>query len=106
MGKIRRSIAAASLTLALAGGVTVLGAESAQAAWQCSVPPGMTYDWVTYDANCGVPNGMSYNVVSPSEGQWACLAPVGWNWTETRSSSRCSAQGGFPSTEYRLTKAG
>jgi hypothetical protein len=105
MRKLRRSISAASLTAVLAGGLTMLSATPAQAAWQCTVPPGMTYTWVTYDPGCGVPNGMSYDVVAPAEGQWACMAPVGWNWTETRSSAHCSANTGFPTTEYRLTKA-
>ncbi|MFR9756465.1 hypothetical protein [Streptomyces sp. TR06-5] len=66
----------------------------------------MTYNWKTWDAGCGVPNGMSYNVVAPSEGMWACLVPTGWNWTASRSSNLCSANAGFPTTEYRLTKAG
>lgn len=106
MQHLRRSLAAAAVTVLTAAGLGLASAGPAQAAWQCSVPPGMTYTWKTYDAGCGVPNGMSYDVVAPSEGLWACLVPVGWNWTETRSSSLCSAQGGFPTTAYRLTRAG
>lgn len=106
MRKLRKSLTAAAVTLLTVGGLGLGSAAPAQAAWQCSVPPGMTYTWKTWDAGCGVPNGMSYNVVAPSEGMWACLVPVGWNWTDSRSSSLCSANGGFPTTEYRLTSAG
>ncbi len=106
MGRVRKSLAAAAVTGLMACGLGLATAGPAQAAWQCSVPPGMTYNWVTWDAGCGVTNGMSYNVVAPAEGMWACMVPVGWNWTASRSSSLCSANGGFPTTEYRLTRAG
>jgi hypothetical protein len=101
-----------SLTAVLAGGLTMATTGPAQAVgpaqaagWQCSVPPGMTWDWVTWDPDCGVPNGISYNVIAPGEGVWACMVPVGWNWTATQVSTRCSTNIGFPTTEYRLTRA-
>jgi hypothetical protein len=64
----------------------------------------MTWTWVTYDAQCGIPDGMAYDVVAPAEGRWACLVPVGWNWTATQVSTLCSATRS-PVTEYLLTKA-
>jgi hypothetical protein len=106
MGRARRAVTALAVAGLTAGGLTLVSAGPAQAAWQCTVPPGMTWTWATYDPDCGVPNGISYNVVAPQEGMWACMAPVGWDVAETRSSSLCAVNPGFPSTEYRLTRAG
>ncbi len=122
---IGKSITAFALAGALAGSLALVGAGTASAsrldartgtavqphtvspkgAWECSVPPGMTWDWVTYDANCGVADGISYDVIAPAEGVWACMAPAGWNWTATEVSTLCSTNPGFPTTAYRLTKA-
>jgi hypothetical protein len=65
----------------------------------------MTWDWVTYDANCGVANGIGYDVIAPGEGVWAGSAPAGWNWTNTQVSTMCSTNIGFPTTAYQLTRA-
>jgi hypothetical protein len=105
--KLGKALAAVGMAGAMAGGLLMFSTATASAgAWSCSVPPGMTWDWVTYDANCGVPNGVSYDVIAPAEGVWACSVPVGWNWTATQVSTLCALRPGPASTAYQLTKAG
>ena len=106
MKKLGKALASIGAAGALAGGMLVLGTGTASAAgWSCTVPPGMTWNWVTYDPDCGVANGLSYNVIAPGEGVWACMVPVGWNWTATQESPLCGPQPGPASTLYQLTKA-
>lgn len=103
MNKLRKSLTALSLAGVLGSGLALASAGPAQAAWQCSVPPGMTYDWVTWSSQCGI-TGTYYNVIAPADGVWACRVPVGWNWTATKPTTLCTTDG-RQANFYQLVRA-
>jgi hypothetical protein len=111
MRRINTVIGALTMAGAMAGAVT-LASPAAQAApttqgvvtqgWQCSVPPGMTWNWAANDALCS--GGLSFNVIAPAEGVEACSVPNGWSYTQIVPSGLCTPDSGLTNA-YILTRA-
>jgi hypothetical protein len=105
----RRTLSLCVLAIALAGALTSVAVDRAEAAdgiWLCSVPAGHTYDSYVWDNTCaGTSAAPMYHVRTPADGMWACSVPAGFTWDRTRSShdsnDPCSPSGRY-GTMYHL----
>jgi hypothetical protein len=87
----RRTLSLCVLAIALAGALTSVAVDRAEAAddiWLCSVPANHTYDSYLWDNTCAAGTSAGapmYHVRTPADDMWACSVPAGFTWDQTRS---------------------
>jgi hypothetical protein len=91
-------VVAATLTFA------ALPTASYADGYACTVPDGMTYDFVAYqyDSFCGGGYRFVFEVITPATGVWACEVPAGFHYTSKYKTDDCSGHPDVMAPMYLL----